>query len=180
MAYNLDMSPLLCVLTLLAVPTAAQEAPKEALPGARNYTRLDAVVACGGATDPALAFPELKKRGFRAVVNLRTAAEPDARLDEEAAAASASSLTYLHLPLSSTSPDPAVIDRFLEAVAKPEHQPVYIHCASANRVGAVWLVKRVLTDGWPIEKATLEAEQIGLKSEVMRSFALEYLKSKGR
>jgi uncharacterized protein (TIGR01244 family) len=184
MAYNLHMERtarvfVLAGLALASITAVADEVPKETLPGARNYTRVDALVACGGATDPAVAFPELAKRGFRAVVNFRTAAEADARLEEEAAAAKAAGLAYLHLPLSSTSPDPSVVDRFLEAVVKPEHQPAYVHCASANRVGAVWLVKRALLDGWSLEKATAEAELIGLKSEVMRTFALEYLKAKG-
>jgi hypothetical protein len=47
-------------------------------------------------------------------------------------------------------------------------------------VGAVWLIKRVRLDGWSLEKATAEAERIGLRSEAMRTFAREYLKAKGR
>jgi hypothetical protein len=52
---------------------------------------------------------------------------------------------------------------------------VYIHCATANRVGAVWLIKRVLADGWDVEKATAEAERIGLRSPQLKQFALDYI-----
>ena len=36
----------------------------------------------------------------------------------------------------------------------PANQPAYIHCASANRVGAMWLIKRVVVDGWDVPRAT--------------------------
>lgn len=57
----------------------------------------------------------------------------------------------------------------------PSNSPVFIHCATANRVGAVWLIKRVMVDGWDIERATAEAERIGLRSPGLKQFALEYI-----
>ena len=70
---------------------------------------------------------------------------------------------------------PKVVDQFLAIVANKANQPVYVHCASANRVGAVWLVKRVLQDGWPVDKATTEAKAIGLSAPGLEKFALEYI-----
>ena len=40
------------------------------------------------------------------------------------------------------------VDSFLAAVADKSNQPVFIHCGSANRVGGMWMIKRVLQDGW--------------------------------
>lgn len=151
----------------------------ERLEGAVNYTRVDAAVACGGATAPE-AFSQLAAWGFRAVINLRQASEKGANVEAEGEAVRAAGLVYLHIPLDSDNPSPEAVDRFLEAVARPEHQPVYIHCGSGNRVGAVWLVKRVLQDGWPLEKALAEAEAIGLRRETTRQFALDYIASRGR
>ena len=62
----------------------------------------------------------------------------------------------------------------------PANQPVYIHCGSANRVGALWLIKRVVVDGWPVDKAMSEAEAIGLHSDNLKAFALDYIKSHQR
>ena len=39
----------------------------------------------------------------------------------------------------------------------------------------MWLVKRVLQDGWTVEKATEEAKLIGLRSEPLEKFALAYI-----
>ncbi len=41
----------------------------------------------------------------------------------------------------------------------------------------MWLVKRVLQDGWAVDKATEEAKLIGLRSEPLEKFALSYIES---
>lgn len=161
-------------IVALASPASAQQVQKQSVPGTTNFSRVDATVACGGATT-ALAFPALKAQGFTTVVNLRQASEPGADIEANKASAESVGLKYIHLPFNGASPDPAVVDQFLKTVTDPANQPVYIHCASANRVGALWLVKRVLVDKWPIEKATAEARAIGLASEALERFAVEYV-----
>ncbi|MPY86298.1 MAG: hypothetical protein GEU99_00065 [Luteitalea sp.] len=159
---------------LHAIVVDQQSEQKETLPGAQNYTRVDATVACGGATDAA-AFPELKRQGFASVINLRQPSEPG--VAAEAAIVEQSGLKYIHLPFDAAAPDPAVVDRFLTAVADTSNQPMYIHCASANRVGAVWAIKRVLQDDWTLDDALTEADAIGLRSPQLRQFATEYVKA---
>jgi protein tyrosine phosphatase (PTP) superfamily phosphohydrolase (DUF442 family) len=68
-----------------------------------------------------------------------------------------------------------VIDSFLAAIADTSNQPAYVHCGSASRVGSVWLAKRVVQDGWPVDKATEEARAIGLRGEPLEKFALDYI-----
>src|SRR5262245_52267595 len=155
---------------------AAVEGQREAAPaGVTNYTRVDATVACAGAT-PVQALPEIKKIGFASVVNFRMATEQGANIDEAKAIAAQVGLKYIHLPFQ--TPTPEIADAFLKAVADPANQPVYIHCASANRVGAMWFIKRVKLDGWDIERATKEAEEIGLRAPNLKAFALNYVGAK--
>lgn len=164
----------LCVLALvLAVPAAAQVTKAE-VPGITNFSRVDATVGCGGATQPA-AMAELKKHGFASVINLRMASEPGADIEASRSAAEAAGLKYIHLPFDASNPDPALVDNFLAAVSNAANQPVYIHCASANRVGAVWMIKRALQDGWEIDKAREEAAAIGLSNPRLTTFATEYI-----
>ncbi len=168
------------ILTVSTVLAAAVQTPgNETLSGARNYTRVDATVACGGATDPA-AFAELKRRGFVAVVNLRLARETGANVEAEAEAVSEAGLKYFHLPMDGAHPTADVADRFLGVVTDAANQPVYIHCASANRVGSMWLIKRVLADGWDVDEATQEAEAIGLRSPTLKQFSFDYIASHRR
>jgi len=165
---------LLAALAALAVPASVIEAQRDTAPaGVSNYTRVDATVACGGAT-PVQAIPELKKNGFVSVINFRTPDEAGANIEESKAAADKVGLKYIHLP--HRTPTPEIAEAFLKAVADPANQPVYIHCASANRVGAMWFIKRVKLDGWDTDRAMKEAETIGLRAPNLKEFALEYVK----
>jgi uncharacterized protein (TIGR01244 family) len=93
-------------------------------------------------------------------------------------AAAAAGLKYLHIPVNGSAPETSSVETFLSAVRDPANQPVYIHCASANRVGAMWLIKRVVVDGWEIPRATEEARAIGLTSEPLLRFAVDYATAK--
>jgi uncharacterized protein (TIGR01244 family) len=166
------------LIVSLAVTLAQTQAPaKYPLPGATNTTRVDAVVACGGATGDE-AFAPLKKDGFAAVINLRQASERGVDIPASREAAAAAGLTYLHIPVNGSAPETSSVETFLSAVRDPANQPVYIHCASANRVGAMWLIKRVVVDGWEIPRATEEARAIGLTSEPLLRFAVDYATAK--
>ena len=57
----------------------------------------------------------------------------------------------------------------------PKNQPVFVHCGSANRVGGMWMIKRVLQDKWTVEQARAEAEAIGLREPAMIAFVTEYI-----
>lgn len=142
--------------------------------GVRNYTKVDATVGCAGATDPK-AMAGLASLGYKAVLNLREASEAEARIDESRAAAEAAGLKYIHLPFKGSAPDPKVADEFLKVVADTTNQPVFIHCGSANRVGAMWLIKRMVVDKWTEERALAEAKAIGLSSAALQKFALDYV-----
>src|SRR5262247_2495537 len=159
---------------VLAAPTAAQ-VKKQEMPGIRNYSRVDATIGCGGATDPS-AMVGLKKEGYVSVINLRLPTEEGANIDAARAAAQSAGLKYIHLPFNAAMPDNKVVSDFLGAVADKSNQPVFIHCGSANRVGAMWMIKRALQDGWTVERAQAEGEAIGLQSPQLKEFAANYIK----
>src|SRR5687767_2307384 len=163
------------VAAMLIAPALAQVQKKE-MAGVRNYSRVDATVGCGGAVDPT-AMAALKKEGYVSVINLRLASEEGANVDAGRAAAQAAGLKYIHLPFNAAAPDTKVVDSFLGAVADKSNQPVFIHCGSANRVGGVWMIKRVLQDKWSVERAQTEAEAIGLNNPQLKAFATQYIAS---
>jgi uncharacterized protein (TIGR01244 family) len=166
----------LSLLTMLVIAATVVQAEQQKMtkPGITNYTRVDAVVACGGATETA-ALDGLKQDGFKAVINLRQASERGANIEEKRARAEALGMKYIHIPFNPAAPEAKTFDDFLATVADKSNQPVYVHCGSANRVGAVWLAKRVLQDGWTVEKATEEAKLIGLSAAPLEQFALKYV-----
>lgn len=166
------------VLTLLAHVTSAQ-ATRESVPGVTNFARVETTIACAGATTPA-AIADIKRLGYNAVINLRQPTENGADIDGERAAADAAGITFVSLPFNAASPDPDVVERFLAAVTEPANQPAFVHCASGNRAAALWMVKRMVVDGWDAPRAEAEAASLGLTSPALKAFALDYASRHGK
>jgi uncharacterized protein (TIGR01244 family) len=164
---------LVAVAGLVAASVFAQQVTKHTVPGVTNFARVETTIACGGATSSE-AMPELKKMGFKSVINLRQANEAGVNIPEAEAAAKAAGLIYVHIPFNTASPDPAVADRFLAEITKPANNPAYVHCASANRAAAMWMIKRLTVDRWDVDKASTEAAGLGLTNPALKEFAINY------
>ena len=165
---------ILSLFLALAAAAAGAQTPvtKASVPGVVNFSKVETTVACAGATTPA-ALAEVKKMGYNSVINLRTAGEAGAELEAEEAAAKSAGINYVHLPFNAQMPDPALVDNFLKAITDKANQPAFIHCASANRAAALWMVKRIAIDKWDVAKATDEATALGLTSPALKAFAIE-------
>jgi uncharacterized protein (TIGR01244 family) len=162
-------------LTLLVASSAAaasQEPAKDAS-SIKNFLRVDKQICTGG--QPTMAeLEKLKQEGVRAIINLRRPSEYNA--EEEAAKARELGLRYINIPVDSSDPKDAQVEEFLKATDDPANRPAFIHCHSANRVGAFWMIRRVLRDGWPVEKAEEEAKKIGMRNPQPHEFALDYIR----
>ena len=163
----------LFVIALTATALYAQQVTKQTIPGITNFSRVETTIACGGATAPE-AMPEIKKMGFKSVINLRQASEQGANIAEGEAAAKAAGLIYVHIPFDAAKADPAVADKFVAEVTRPANTPAYVHCASANRAAAMWMIKRMVVDRWDADKAGTEAAGLGLTNPALKEFALNY------
>jgi uncharacterized protein (TIGR01244 family) len=155
------------------VTSFAQQVTKESREGIKNFARVETTVACAGAitTD---AMPEIRKMGFVSVINLREAQEPGADVEKHEAAAKAAGLRYYHLPFNGAKPDPKVADQFVKVISSSDAAPAFIHCGSANRASAMWLIKRLVVDRWEVDRAVAEAEALGLTNPALKQWAIEY------
>jgi uncharacterized protein (TIGR01244 family) len=150
---------------------------KETLPGVTNYAHVQTTVACAGATTPA-GVAEIKRLGYKSVINLREASEQGADIDGEAAAAKEAGINFVHLPFNTRSPEPTLVDNFLKAVTDPANEPAFIHCASGNRAAALWAIKRVAVDNWDVDRAMAEAADLGLSSAPLKTFVLDNIQAR--
>ena len=127
------------------------------------------------AAQPAdAAFGKLAANGFRSVLNLRTGSE-GADLERERSLVEAAGMRYVNIPVVPSAPKPEQVDAFIKAVTDAANQPMLIHCASANRVGAFWMIYRVVEQSWPEDKALEEAARIGLTNPTLKAFAHEQI-----
>ena len=159
------------LLATMAVPAFAQ-VKKVDVPGVQNFNQVDAVFACGGATDAA-GVANLKKQGFASIISFRLPTEQG--VAEEETAIKTTGIKYVHLPLNGAAPDPKVADQFLLAVSDKGNQPAYIHCGGGGRAATMWMIKRALKDGWSTDRAAEEANLIAPVSPAMKTFATEYI-----
>lgn len=120
------------------------------------------------------AYEKLAANGFRAVLNLRTEKE-GVDLARERELVEKSGMKYINIPVNGADPKKEQVDEFLQVVKDKANYPLLIHCASANRVGAFWMIYRVVEFDWSEEKALEEATQVGLTSPVLKKFAQDYI-----
>jgi uncharacterized protein (TIGR01244 family) len=162
-------------------PPAPAKPPAKAEPfsGIVNYAPIDDMFACAGNVKPEAAA-EIKRRGYVAVVSLRSADEPGATVEATGEAVRAAGMKYIHIPTSQTNTiTQATVEAFLAAVGDPANRPMVFHCGSGPRASAFWLIKRVRVDGWPVDRAVKEAEDLGLTA-ARKEAALRFLQGAAR
>ena len=95
------------------------------------------------------------------MINLRKASEPDANVEAEGHAVRGAGLKYVNLPFSATDPylvAAAQVEPFMKTLADPSNLPVLIHSRQAHRPVGLLLIKRVLRDGWSVDKGFAAAD----------------------
>src|SRR5689334_19980994 len=158
-------------LLIAALVLAVAQDPGEI----RNFLRINKDFCTGG--QPKLEHLEkLKAEGVKAIINLRQPSEY--RAAEEEAKAKELGLRYFNIPVAFADPKEEQATEFLRITDDPENRPAFIHCTGAIRVGAFWMIRRVLRDGWKIEDAQAEAEKIGLRESThLVEFARKYIEN---
>ncbi|MDQ3418669.1 MAG: sulfur transferase domain-containing protein [Acidobacteriota bacterium] len=163
------------MFTMLALVVAvfAQTPSQAAAPDIRNFLQVTPDF-CTGAQPRPEHFAMLKSRGVKTVLNLRVPEEH--RAEEEEAAVEAAGLKYINLPVAYRSPTDADVDAFLELTDDPANRPMFVHCTAGIRVGAFWLIRRVVRDGMTWDAALEEARTVGLvNAPHLEEFAKAYL-----
>jgi protein tyrosine phosphatase (PTP) superfamily phosphohydrolase (DUF442 family) len=139
-----------CLPVALFLWIAPQEpaGPPQPQISALNFLRVEKGVCTAG--QPSLEdLARLKQEGVRSLINLRRPQEDESGQATEKKTAEELGFKYF-----------------------------FIHCRTAGRVGAFWMIHRVLDDGWSCDKAEQEARQIGLASPHLLAFAKSYILEK--
>ena len=183
MNISLRLAGFLAFLSLLGLaaraedPAAETKAKKELklesceLGTTYNVHRLGKIYLAGQPS--ADDFSIARKDGIKTVINLRMPEE--LRFDEPTVL---KELGLEYHPLPFAAPDSLkdeIFEKSLKILGDKKKQPVLLHCASANRVGAIWLVHRVLNDKVEYDKALKEAHEVGLKFPPYEAKAKAYI-----
>ncbi len=118
---------------------------------------------------------KIKNAGVERVITLRTEGEID--WDEKQLVENAG----LQFAAASFRKPETLTDAIFDEVCvllKNKQGKTLLHCGSANRVGAVWLVHRVLEEDVPVDTALEEARKIGLRTPGYEERAIAYIQKK--
>lgn len=161
----------LVALSATTLAVAQDKDPLESQPGLQNYFRLRPDIATAGQPSDE-ALEAVQKAGFKAVLNLRT--EQEGSLDEKPKV-EALGMEYFNIPIGSDGFSPEVVSKFNDILAETANRPILIHCASSNRVGAMWYIHQVLENGASEASALDDAKKAGLTSEALEARAKDYV-----
>jgi protein tyrosine phosphatase (PTP) superfamily phosphohydrolase (DUF442 family) len=163
---------------------AAVSAPKtrrEDFPGLASYFPIDGTASNGGSVQSGdWVASELWRRGFKTFIDVAPGRDGDA----VAAAARGVGMKYLAMPIArdaaGTQLDTAKIEPVITAISDPANQPVFLHSANGRVTAMLWMIKRVVNDGWTVEQAGAEATTIGLVNDdpsvpALWRFAQDYI-----
>ena len=158
---------------LLALLLVAPAFAQDELPPIRNFLRVNKDFCTGG--QPRLEhLAKLKAEGVKTIINLRQPGEHRAAEEEETA--KQLGLRYFNIPVVYGDPKEEQAAEFLKLTDDPANRPAFIHCTAAIRVGAFWMIRRVLRDGVTIEAAEEDAKKVGLQNAPhLSEFARKYI-----
>ena len=117
-------------------------------------------VCTGGRPRPE-DLRQASNSGVKAVINLCAPSECDNY--DEGALVTALGMQYLNIPVA--SPADLTLDKakaLAEALREAHGAPVLVHCASGNRVGALFALKACLIDGLSTEQGIAIGRSAGL------------------
>ncbi|HPI89933.1 MAG TPA: tyrosine-protein phosphatase, partial [Spirochaetota bacterium] len=115
-------------------------------------------------------FPELKKRGIKTIVNLRTSNSDRGRADKYGIAG-------VHIPVNASSPRKEDFAVFLKIATDPARQPVFVHCRhGADRTGAAVALYRIYVQGWTKDEAIEEMTRGGYGFHALFSSLKDFIR----
>jgi uncharacterized protein (TIGR01244 family) len=130
-----------------------------------------------GSQPAAQDLQHAKDNGIKTIVSLRPKTE-DAGFDEAALTAKLG-LDYHNIPFGSPAElTDAVFDQCRALLRDESKRPLFIHCHSGNRVGAIWIAFRMLDGGLDWDAALAEAKEVGLKTPALEQRAKQYVDEK--
>ena len=118
----------------------------------------DGVLTGGQPTEE--QFLQAKAEGYKTVINLRGLGEPGT--DTQPNFMEREGLNYVHIPVSGPHDISVHKARELATALQNSDQPVMVHCASGNRVGALFALKSFFVDGESLEAAIAMGRRSGL------------------
>jgi Uncharacterized protein conserved in bacteria len=110
----------------------------------------------------------IKAKGFRSIINLRAPSEGSIlKPEQEESKAREIGLEYVNIPVTEETTNDETVENISRKIKelKQEKAPVFIHCGSGKRAGAMTLLHLAVENGWTVEQAFEKAQSLGFAVE---------------
>ncbi len=146
--------------------------PFEALARVVNACQVLPNVVTGGQPNAA-QLAAFRQAGGELVLDIRDPREPRPlnQVDE----LQRLGLEYIVVPVTPGTHTDATLERIREVLRTARGRSTFFHCASANRVGAALIPYLILDEGMDREDAISQATRVGLRSQELLDWVLEYV-----
>jgi len=124
------------VSLLFVIPLAAadQKIDLTLLSGISNVVFLEEDVVGGGVPSQE-ALEEVKRQGFKSVIDLRTVIEGTVL---ERSSVKKLGIKYFNIPIRGAKISDRQVKKLEEILTDPDNKPALLHCAVGGRVHALW------------------------------------------
>lgn len=122
-----------------------------------------------GAQPTKEALEGLAKKGVKVVINLRRPEELSSLGFDEKSVVESNGMKYLHVPMGSELPAADALKPVFDALERAGENRVFMHCASGNRVGAVWALYEGARGGRTVDDTIEQGKKAGLRSPALEA-----------
>ncbi len=112
-------------------------------------------------------WQRLAEQGYQTVINMRSDPQRAAIQQQNADRAG---LAYVHLPLPTYEIETEHINAFHQAIEQAGDEKLVIHCRTASRVALLWMLNRIVKQGWSQQQAEAELRAAGYGEDSMETF----------
>ncbi|HLB59938.1 MAG TPA: protein tyrosine phosphatase family protein [Bdellovibrionota bacterium] len=171
----------LCVLSITLLMISCSKKEKEMqplaaadLPNVPNFSRVQPDLAVGGQPNQE-SLKVAKKAGYKTIINLRPREEWP--FDEKSYVEDLG-MAYVLIPI--VGPESITLEKgkeFQTILNNKDSYPVFIHCGSSNRVGALFALYEFLENKADVETAIQKGKKAGLTSPALEERVRDLMKS---
>ncbi len=145
-----------------------------------QHMQIDEQVSVGGQVDKK-QLGQLAGDGFKTIINLQVHGEENQRMSPEVEGQNVRELglQYIHFPVSKETMSADKVDDFRKLlVDRPK--PIFAHCSSGKRSGALVMMARAVERGWTGVETLAIAEKMGFECDVpeLKEFVKSYVDSR--
>ncbi|MFW8595547.1 beta-lactamase hydrolase domain-containing protein [Cribrihabitans neustonicus] len=121
------------------------------------------------------ALRKAASSGMASLVDFRTEGEKGLSFEKERQVAETLGVNYFHFPVAAEALSDELVDEFRRSLDDLP-QPVFLHCASGRRAGAMTLMALAADKGWDGDTAIAEGRKRGidLGEEAIGQFVKKY------